>query len=299
MAVTTTTPSSLFVIAALQLPGVGPAKVRSWLTMMPDVSSVSMAAGFQGYSCVAQAEALRKAELILQKCTRLGIQTMTLADRDYPEALRKIADPPPVLYVRGEAANLRTTCFSVVGTRKASQRGLQAASALGQALAQNGVCVVSGLALGIDAAAHTGALAANGRTVAVLAHGLDTIYPSANRNLGLRIADCGGTLVSEHPPGIAPRPCEFVRRNRIQSGLSLGSVIVESGEEGGAIHQARFTHDQKRLLAVVLPERGRPHDDFNYAGGQLLQRTLGATPIARGRELLDLLLQTAERLACA
>ena len=284
-----TTPSSLFIIAALQLPGIGPAKVRSWLKAMPEVSLASLAAGFQSHLPVAVAEAVKKAEKILDKCAQLDIQAISMVDGDYPEALRKIADPSPVLYVRGEAANLRTKCFSVVGTRKASARGLRAASALGQTLAESGICVVSGLALGIDAAAHTGALASHGPTVAVLAHGLDTICPSANRNLGLRILESGGTFVSEHPPGVAPRPCEFVRRNRIQSGLSLGSVIVESGEEGGAIHQATFTHDQSRLLAVVLPERSLPTDDFNHAGGELLRRSLGAVPIACGRELVDLI----------
>lgn len=294
MPVLTEAPSTLFAIAALSLPGVGPVKVRSWLKEMQGRDGLEyedLARAFAAHGREQLSMALDRAERVLEDCAKLQIHTLCLSDSNYPDALKRIADPPPVLYARGLLENLSAPSFAVIGTRKASTRGLAAAENLGYSLAQNGFCVVSGLALGIDAAGHRGALRAKGATVAVLAHGLHTIQPTSNKPLGLAILENGGTLVGEHPPGVPPRPAEFVRRNRIQSGLSRGSIVVESAEEGGAMHQARFTKEQGRILAVAQPDPIVGHDDFNYSGGRLLMRTMGAHPVAKPSDLLKLVVE--------
>lgn len=271
-------------------------KVRSWLIEKSFPESFNLdefARAFPAYSKSQLQDCLKSADDLLEECLGQNIQTVCLCDPDYPSALKQIADPPPVLYFKGPPKNLTMQAFSVVGTRKASPRGLIAAEHLGESLIRHGFCVVSGLALGIDAAAHRGALKGGCPNdgcpaVAVLAHGLHTIQPASNRGLALKILECGGTLVSEHPPGVAPRPAEFVRRNRIQSGLSLGSIIVESGEEGGSIHQAKFTVQQGRLLAVALPDG--EDKNFNSSGGQMLSSTLGAHIIRKPKDLINLLI---------
>jgi DNA processing protein len=173
---------------------------------------------------------------------------------------------------------------AVVGTRNASNTGERIARKISQMLASMKLSTISGLALGIDAAAHAGALEADGVTIAILAHGLDTIAPRSNRKLAEQLLE-RGALVSEHPPGVPPRPPEFVKRNRIQSGMALFSIVVESGEVGGSMHQARFTKDQGRPLFAVLPtnwQGGR--SDFNRSGGERLVREFGATPLETAQD---------------
>jgi DNA processing protein len=216
---------------------------------------------------------------IVDACTAHDVRIVSLLDTAYPAMLARIEDAPPFLFVKGSVEALSWRSVAVVGTRKASEAGLRAAYVIARHLAARSVCVVSGLALGIDAAGHKGALAGKGPTVAVLAHGLDTVSPSSHRELAEQIVASGGALVSEHAPGVPPRPAEFVRRNRIQSGLSYASVIVESADAGGAIHQANFTHGQKRGLFVVLPHQNSPLAGLNDAGARRLMDELNATPV--------------------
>lgn len=221
---------------------------------------------------------------IIARCSKAGIHLVSMLDPGYPATLKSIEDAPPIIFVKGQPSALLPQAAAVVGTRDSSKRGEFAAFTVGRTLADMGVCVVSGLALGIDTAAHSGALDRKGTTVAILAHGLDTVTPASNTPLADRILDHGGALVSEHPPGTPPRKAEYVRRNRIQSGMSKLSIVVESGESGGSIHQASFARDQRRPLFVVYPDRTK-EKEFNFAGADILIARLGAKPIAGTRDL--------------
>jgi DNA processing protein len=160
---------------------------------------------------------------------------------------------------------------------------------IAELLALNDITVVSGLALGIDTEAHIGALSGRGGTVAILAHGLDQITPSSNRPLADKILANGGVLLSEHPPGVPPRRAEYVRRNRLQSGMSVCSIVVESGREGGAIHQARFTRSQGRDLFTVVPPKGMAGAAaFNNDGAEYLTSEMNARALTKREDLLTL-----------
>ena len=168
----------------------------------------------------------------------------------FPTRLREIADPPPVIYVRGSWEPQDEWSLAVVGTRRATAYGRQAAGELARDLAASSVTVVSGLARGIDTIAHRSALDAGGRTVAVLANGLDTTYPPENRGLAEEIAG-SGALISDYPLGTKPRAEFFPRRNRIMSGLSLGTLVVEGDVKSGAMITARFAGEQNREVFAV------------------------------------------------
>lgn len=276
------------ILEVLRWPQVGPVKVRSFLAATADGASIIATAKRMGPVPDASAQDIAKRERddILAQCDRLGIALVSLPDEQYPPALSKIADPPPILYVRGSVEALSRPAVAVVGTRKASEAGGRNARTIARMLVRRGFVVVSGLALGIDTHAHTGAVEEGGVTVAVLAHGLDIIAPTSNRALAERMLACGGALVAEHPPGVPPRRPEFVRRNRIQSGLSLGSIIVESDVAGGAMHQANFTKGQGRTLMTVLAASEQTRGDLNEAGARHLIESAGAIPLSGTGDLV-------------
>ncbi|MEK7216564.1 MAG: DNA-processing protein DprA, partial [Chloroflexota bacterium] len=169
----------------------------------------------------------------MAKLQRLGVDALTPVDPRYPALLRETDDHPAVLYVRGEVLPEDRASLAVVGTRRASAYGKEATSRLVADMVRSNVTIVSGLARGIDTMAHRTALDQGGRTIAVLASGLDIIYPSDNAGLAREIVK-RGALVSEHPLGVKPEAAFFPRRNRIMSGLSLGVLLVEAGEQSGA-----------------------------------------------------------------
>ncbi len=190
-------------------------------------------------------------EAELEALARQGIRALSQADPDYPELLREIYLPPILLYVRGALVPEDAWAVAIVGTRKATAYGYQVTEHLARGLAHNKVTVISGLARGIDTAAHKAALAADGgRTIAVLGCGLDVIYPPENAKLAARIAE-QGALVSEFPPGTQPEPANFPIRNRVISGLSLGVVVVEAPQHSGALITTRFALDQNRQVFAV------------------------------------------------
>lgn len=279
------THQTLEALELLQWPGIGAAKVRRVYRASSEGRSLLELAGeLFPVPAEARAQAAAKAGEIAHQCEDLQIHLLGLGDPAYPLLLKTIDDPPPVLYVRGELEALTGTGVAVVGTRRASEAGLLIARTIAQTLVKRDITVVSGLALGIDAAAHQGALESGGRTVAILAHGLHTILPRTNKAIGQALLEQGGALLSEHPPGVLPRRAEFVRRNRMQSGMSICSIIVESDVQGGAMHQANFTRQQGRPLLTVLrasPEAG----GLNEAGARHLISTLGATAIKTTGEL--------------
>src|SRR6185436_5963950 len=219
-----------------------------------------------------------RAEAEIQAVKRLGCDILLLDDGVYPASLREIYDPPIVLYVKGAWADcLDRPCIGVVGSRRCSTYGQNAAIMLARDLAQHGVTVISGFARGIDAAAHRGALDTGGRTVAVLGTGIDEVYPRDHKKLAAEILDRGGALVSQFPLGTPPVSENFPYRNRIISGLSLGVVVVEAAENSGSLITARLAMEQNReVFAVPGNITSRNSFGTNYlikgAGAKLVQQ---------------------------
>jgi DNA processing protein len=188
--------------------------------------------------------------LLRRQCDAHGIRLLTAADDAYPALLRDIADAPPVLYARGNPAALVRPGVAVVGARRCTRTGAEVAASLAASLAARGMCVISGLARGIDAAAHRAAVG-EGATVAVIGSGLARPYPSANRGLVEAIVAAGGLLLSEYPPWQGARRHHFPERNRLISGIAMGVVVVEAGERSGSLITARMAAEQGREVCAV------------------------------------------------
>lgn len=222
---------------------------------------------FMGISAHISAAERTRAVLTIEDSLAQGLTIVTIWSADYPEVLRAIDAPPPVLFVRSKGATslAQLLCIGVVGTRAASVDMCQRASDTAQDLALAGCTIVSGLALGIDGAAHRGALRAPRQcsTVAVLAHGLDRVYPPSHEGLARQIVDQGGCLISEYPPSTEPMKHHFLARNRIIAGLSQGIVVVEAGARSGSLVTAQFAADYGRDVFVLATQA----DDARNSGG--------------------------------
>src|SRR5215472_15374488 len=236
---------------------------------------------------------LSRAALAIARAKDRGVQLITWNDPSYPAALSAIADPPPVLWIRGNRDALTARAVAIVGSRAGSEYGLAVAERLAADLASRRIVVVSGLARGIDSAAHRGALAAKGTTLAVLGCGADVIYPAEHRDLARQI-ERDGAIVSELVPGTPPQKQFFPLRNRIISGLSRAVLIVEAGEKSGSLITARCALEQGReVLAVpgnVLSGRNR--------GGHALLKD-GAKIVETADDILEELGLPHERRAGA
>lgn len=189
-------------------------------------------------------------EAEMEKLDRYGVKVLTWHDQGYPSRLKEIYDYPPLIYVRGSLLPEDEWCLAVVGTRRATVYGRQVTDEIVTDLAQSKITIVSGLAKGIDTVAHHSALEAGGRSIAVFACGLDTVYPAENADLARRIMQ-QGALISEYPLGTKPRAENFPRRNRILSGLSLGVLVVEAGESSGALITAHLALEQNREVFAI------------------------------------------------
>ena len=190
------------------------------------------------------------ANVIYRNCLRTGTDVLIMADDDYPEPLKHIHDAPLILYVRGDRALLAREQIGIVGSRNATRAGLEHARSFAAALGRKGLLVTSGLALGVDGAAHAGALDAGFPTVAVIGNGVDKPYPYRHRTLSERIAG-EGVIVSEYPPGTSAKAGHFPRRNRIISGLSRGILVVEAGLKSGSLITARLALEQGREVFAI------------------------------------------------
>ena len=179
-----------------------------------------------------------------------GVRALTLRDEAYPARLRETYDPPPVLYVRGTLTEADERSITVVGTRDMTSYGREVTRMVTEELARNGMTIVSGLARGVDAAAHKAALDAQGRTLAVLACGLDMVYPTSHRALAERITE-NGALISDYPLGTKPKPEYFPRRNRILAGLTLGTIVTEAPERSGALITTTYALNENREVFAV------------------------------------------------
>jgi DNA processing protein len=186
----------------------------------------------------------------MDKLEKFGAKAFTYHDTEYPARLKEIYDYPPLIYIKGELKSQDEWCIAIVGTRRSTLYGRQVTEEIATNLAQNNITVVSGLARGIDTIAHHSTLKAGGRTIAIFACGLDTIYPAENRNLARSIIN-QGALISEYPLGAKPRPDNFPRRNRIMSGMSLGVLVIEADESSGAMITAHMALEQNREVFAV------------------------------------------------
>jgi len=248
-------------------------------TERPDADQSSHVLDFVGMPRTAINMTFGESARIIEVGAELGISAIPISSPRYPDILRSIADAPPILYLRGPLSVFdRLPGVAVVGTRKASTHGRTIAQRIAEYISSSGWAVISGLALGIDAMAHEGAILGGTPTIAVLAHGLEKAQPVTNRPLAQRILEAGGAWVSEHPYGAPAKPANFTLRNRIQVGLSCASIIVEGEEKSGSMTQAEFCLRNKRTLFAVLPE---PNSKVVTVSAlpRVLVRTQGAIPI--------------------
>lgn len=211
-----------------------------------------------------------------------GMEEIRLASEAYPALLRRIAGPPDSLFRLGAAQPDDRPAVAIVGTRKATADGRACARKLAADLGRAGAVIVSGLAFGVDAAAHEGALRAGGRTIAVMARGLDAVYPAAHEGLAKRIIDAGGALYSEYPPGTDPLPYRFLERNRIVAGLAVATIIVEAPIHSGSLVTAKCALESGREVYIVPGPAGHS----NYAGSHMLIRN-GARLVASAADVLE------------
>ena len=231
-------------------------------------------------------DAWMKSEEQLNRGRECGVRAISFHDEGYPARLRVTPDPPAVLFVKGNVQGLHATgALAVVGTREPTPYGKEVAQRSGRTATESGYVIVSGLAHGCDTHAHEGCLEARGIGVAVLAHGLDKVYPAANRGLAERLLELGGCLTSEYPVGTTPIRSAFAERDRIQSGLSDGVLVIETDVRGGTMHTVRFARDQGRALACIdHPERYRWEDKTR--GNRLLIEEGCTRPIPDGDALM-------------
>ena len=226
---------------------------------------------------------IEKAKIVLNNCARIGCEVVAIDDERFPYLLKQIEDPPAVLYVNGDITCVNDKLVvAVVGTRKASTYGFEMAGRISRTLAENDTVVVSGGALGIDSAAHEGAVAAGGKTVCVLGCGLDFPYLASKISLKRDIIRKGGAVITEYPPGTPARTWTFPARNRIISGLSHGTVVVEAGRKSGSLITADLANEQNRDVFVVAP----PNGDEGSSGNVSLIND-GAQMIKSGDDVLE------------
>ena len=210
------------------------------------------------------------------------LHCLMLDHEHYPELLRQIPKPPPLLYVRGNPECLKLPQLAIVGSRNPSSGGADNARQFAAYLAERGFAITSGLALGIDACAHAGALAAGGKTLAVMGTGIDLVYPGRHRNLAQQIIDTGGVLISEFPLGTGSQAANFPQRNRIISGLSLGTLVVEAAVQSGSLITASYALQQNREVFAIP---GSIHNPLARGCHQLIRQ--GATLVETAQDMIE------------
>ncbi|MBI3562414.1 MAG: DNA-protecting protein DprA [Gammaproteobacteria bacterium] len=239
--------------------GIGPATVLRLLEIFPHPRAIATASATQLRALGLSASSIQnlhhpdaaRLETVLVWLQQPLTHVITLQDPEYPYLLRQISDPPPLLYVRGDPKVLNQTQLAVVGSRHPTPIGAENAQAFAEELARTGITITSGLAYGIDAAAHQGALHAGGTTIAVCGTGADRVYPAYHRGLLEKILAQGGAVVSEFPLGTPPLAGNFPRRNRLISGLSRGVLVVEATRQSGSLITARHALDQGREVYAI------------------------------------------------
>lgn len=272
--------------------GIGAVRMQGLVAHFGDLESAWKAApaelaqaglGLKVIERVVQARENVNLEQVWEKIQKQGIQILTWQDESYPQRLKEIDQPPPVLYIRGEYLPDDLFAVAVVGTRRVTAYGRQITEELAAFLAANGMTVISGLARGVDAIAHQTALKAGGRTIAVLGSGVDKIYPPEHRTLAEQMME-RGAILSDYAPGTQPEASNFPPRNRIISGLSLAVVVVEAGETSGALITAEFAAEQGREVFAVPGSILAPQ---SKGTNKLIQN--GALPLLSVNDLMQAL----------
>jgi DNA processing protein len=257
---TTASENRLAWVALTLTPGLGPKRILKAAQTLQDVSRLfelslteleSLNFPAPSAQFLFSGKARVEAEQELQRVREQRGAVLTYEDEDYPERLREIFDPPPVLWTLGDVRLLARPAIAIVGTRHPTPYGTGMAEVLARDLASRRLVVLSGMARGIDTAAHRGALAASGSTVAVWGTGIDVIYPKENKALAENILVAGGAIISEYRLGTFPAPQNFPKRNRILSGMSIGVLVVEAGENSGTRVTARCALEQDRDVYAV------------------------------------------------
>ena len=278
--------SNLRNLLALNLvQGFGPKRVKLLLQKFPDIDRIFNLSKSELKTIEGIGEATALAFLsfdnwnvvdkLLEATVKINAKILTIVDEAYPDILKQIYDPPILLWYKGNINILKKPGVAVVGTRNATAYGKKITKKLSSELSNSGLCIFSGLAHGIDAQAHQTTVQVNGITVAVLGSGIDRIYPTQNKALADAIFKSGGLVISEFPPGTKPDAVNFPVRNRIISGLSLGTLVIESGVKGGSIITAEIALDQNReVFAVPHPVDSASGTGCNYLiknGAKLVQ----------------------------
>jgi DNA processing protein len=271
------------------VPGLGGKSIRSLLSAFGLPAQVLRATPSQLRRVVPEGLASRilerrsgaEIEAALQWAARPGHAVLTLADSQYPKLLLEIPDPPVLLYVSGDAKLLHSPALAVVGSRNATPQGLKNAQSFSRAFSDAGFTIVSGLALGVDNAAHAGGLEGKSSTIAVLGSGIDTVYPKRNESLAEQIS-LRGALVSEFPLGAPPVPGNFPRRNRLISGLARGCLVVEAALDSGSLITARLAAEQGREVFAIP---GSIHSPLSKGCHALIKQ--GAKLVETAQDVLE------------
>jgi DNA processing protein len=250
----------IYWLALALTPALGPTRVRKLIERFEKTENIFQAslteleaAGLPAAAAqsIALGKSLQAAEEERVKSETAGARIIALDDDAYPERLKEIYDPPPVLYVRGDAALLSEPGIAVVGTRHPTPYGIGMSERLACDLANRNLVIISGMARGVDTAAHRGALKAGGKTIAVWGTGIDVVYPRENKKLAQNILDAGGAIISEFPVGTFAAPQNFPIRNRVISGTSIGVLVVEAAEYSGTRVTSRCAIEQGREVFAV------------------------------------------------
>lgn len=284
-----------YLIALTHFPKFGPVRLKKLKKYFPDSESAFKATSTEltragiGNKIADEFAAARvniNPDQLLEQLNQENIKVITIEDKNYPKLLLEIYDPPQLLYYKGQLETQDEFALAVVGTRKFTNYGKQAVEQIVKDLARNNLTIVSGLALGIDALSHSAALEAGGRTIAILGSGVDkqSIYPSSNRYLADKIIAGKGAVISEFPIGTPPLRHHFPQRNRIVSGLSIGTLVIEAGEKSGALITASHALEQNREVFTVP---GSIYSPVSIGPNKLIK--LGAKPVTCAADIIDAL----------
>lgn len=285
----------IYLVAVHSFPKFGPARIKRLKGYFPNMETAFKANAYElkqagieeniaNEFCAARINI--NPDSLIERLEKENIKLLTLEDKNYPRMLSEIFDPPPLLFYLGQLKQNEEFCLAVVGARKYSHYGQQVTERIIYDLAKNNISIVSGLALGIDALAHNTTLEANGRTIAVLGSGLDkySIYPAANRFLAEKIVANGGLIISEFPLGTQPLKFNFPQRNRIISGLSMGTLVIEASEKSGSLITASFALEQNREVFAVPGNIFSENSDGTNA---LIKK--GAKAVTKASDVLETL----------
>ena len=270
---TVISPKTRRLLALKSIKGVGPATILDISGFLELDKSEMLSIVGSKYSMIdnlAYEEGERFADNQIATAQKLGHTIISILDKEYPKSLKATPNPPPLLYVRGNLAALNNKSLAIIGTREPTDHGEIIAKRVTNWVCQHDWSVVSGLALGVDSIAHRSCIASEEITIAVLAHGLDSVYPKSNINLAEQIVAANGALVTEYSYGTTVRPAQLVQRDKIQAALSAGVLLIQSGERGGSLHASRAALCYGRPLVVI----GQSKTDISNAAPKSLANTI-------------------------